>query len=67
VQSGDHPENNLVRFGYTLLTRDESRKKLKKKNPSIILGYLLELIIEFGNLVFFLPLKSGEFGPFIPI
>jgi hypothetical protein len=31
VQSGDHPENNLVRFGYTLLTRDESRKKLKKK------------------------------------
>jgi len=50
-QSGDHPENNLAKFGYIL-----DMKIGKRKTESFyILSYLLELIIKiwgFG-IVFF--------------
>jgi hypothetical protein len=34
-QSGDHPENNLVKFGYILEMKVGKRKE---KNPSKLLG-----------------------------
>jgi hypothetical protein len=39
-QSGDHPENNLAKFGYILDI------KLEKIKSFYILGYLLELIVK---------------------
>jgi hypothetical protein len=44
-QSGDHPENSLVKFGYML---DMKVEKKKKKTVSMMsCGYLLKVIIKF--------------------
>jgi hypothetical protein len=47
-QSEDHPENNLVKFGYIV-----DMIVGKSQNPFYILGYLMEVII-----------RLGRFGPF---
>ncbi len=47
-QSGDHPENDLTKFGYTPDMKVRKKKKEKKaQNSSTFLAtYLLELIIK---------------------
>jgi hypothetical protein len=69
-QSGDHPKNNLAKYGYILdMKVGKKRGKKKFKKSFHILGYLLELIIQiwrFGkkdlqnlaNLVLLFPLKK---------
>jgi len=58
-QSGDHPENNLSKFGYIL------DMKLAKKTESFdVLGYLLEFIIKLWRFGFLSSSKSGDFGVF---
>jgi hypothetical protein len=49
-QSGDHPENNLAKFGYILF-----RKQGKPNNTESfsIFGYLLEVIVEIWRYLEF--------------
>jgi hypothetical protein len=44
-QSGNHPENNLAKFGY-ILDMKVGKQKRKKTDSICTLGYLLELIIK---------------------
>jgi len=46
-QSGDHPENNLAKFGYIL------DMKIEKQNPSIFLATYRNLSLKSGDLELF--------------
>jgi len=46
TQNGDHPENNLAKFGYILFRKQAKPKKKKKTESFYIFGYLLEVIVE---------------------
>ncbi len=60
-QSGNHPQNNLAKFGYILNMKVQ--KKKKKQNASMFLATTttyhknLVILIQFSS-------KSSKFGPF---
>jgi hypothetical protein len=58
-QSGDHPENNLAKFGYMLDMKVEKKRTISMLSR----GYLLEVIIKFDDLNFLASSKSGPFSP----
>jgi hypothetical protein len=60
-QSGDHPENNLAKFGYILDI------KLEKIKSFSILRYLLELFIKIWRFEKKILAKFGEFKSFFPL
>jgi len=62
-QSGDHPGNDLARFGYII---DMKVFFFFKTESFYILGYVLKVIIRLWQFGIFLNLKCVKFGPFFP-
>ncbi len=62
IKVGNHPENNLAKFGYQVDMKVE-----RKQNCSIFLATYSNLSLKIWWFGIFFPLKSVEFEPFFPM